>query len=75
MTKTNKTLFLIIGILSVIFIATRNSILEPMVFFIVAILALSLVNEKFKKKEFFLTGLYSLILVFDLYVFFQIIIF
>lgn len=71
MTKFSKALFLIIGILSVLFLFTRNSILEPIVFFIVAILAFSLVIEKFKNKEFFLTGLYTLILIFDLYVFFQ----
>lgn len=75
MSKTNKALFLMIGISSILFLVTRNSILEPIVFFLVAIFALSLVIEKFKNKEFFLTGLYTLILLFDLYVFFQILIF
>ena len=71
MSKLSKGLFLIVGIVSVLFLFTRNSILEPIVFFLVAILALTLVIEKIRKKEFFLTGLYILILLFDLYVFFQ----
>lgn len=75
MSKANRVLFLIIGILSILFLVTRNSILEPIVFFLVSILVLSLVIEKFKNKEFVLTGLYTLILLFDLYVFFQILIF
>ena len=75
MSKANRVLFLIIGILSILFLVTRNSILEPIVFFLVSVLVLSLVIEKFKNKEFVLTGLYTLILLFDLYVFFQILIF
>lgn len=75
MSKANRVLFLMIGILSILFLVTRNSILEPIVFFLVSVLVLSLVIEKFKNKEFVLTGLYTLILLFDLYVFFQILIF
>ena len=75
MSKANRVLFLMIGILSILFLVTRNSILEPIVFFLVSVFVLSLVIEKFKNKEFVLTGLYTLILLFDLYVFFQILIF
>lgn len=75
MSKANRVLFLMIGILSVLFLVTRNSILELIVFFLVSVFVLSLVIEKFKNKEFVLTGLYTLILLFDLYVFFQILIF
>lgn len=71
MSKANRVLFLMIGILSILFLVTRNSILEPIVFFLVSVLVLSLVIEKFKNKEFVLTGLYTLILLFDLYVFFK----
>lgn len=52
MSKANRVLFLMIGILSILFLVTRNSILEPIVFFLVSVLVLSLVIEKFKNKEF-----------------------
>lgn len=72
MSKLNKGMFLIIGILSVVFLYTRNSILEPIIFFLLAVVVLMLVIEKFKNKEYVLTGIYSLVLFFDLYVFFQV---
>lgn len=72
MSKLNKVIFLIIGILSVSFLYTRNSMLEPIIFFLLAVVVLRLVLEKFKNKEYILTGIYTLVLFFDLYIFFQV---
>lgn len=71
MSKFNKGLSLIIGILSILFLYTRNSILEPIVFFILAILLISMLIERVKNKDFLLSGIYIFSLLIIFYIFLQ----